>query len=50
MKRTGTSVKVDGFADDDLVPLLRDISDQARLLEEAQGGILLKISNDYGYV
>jgi Protein of unknown function (DUF3433) len=50
VKRSGKSRKIDGFTDDDLVPLLKTTAGQSRLLDKALRGVVAEVSSDSGYV
>ena len=49
-KQAGSSQKIEGFTNDDLVPLLKAEAKVSRLYKQAQRGPLAEITNDSGYV
>lgn len=50
VKRSGTSEQIDGFTNDDLIPLLKQIAGQSDLLEEAKRDAAAEVTSNSGYV
>lgn len=50
VKQAASSEKIEGFTDDDLVPLLKAEAERSRLYKQAQRDVVAAVSNDSGYV